>query len=84
MRYKLFGTAGTCEYYAKEGIKMSVLLKPQSAEKPNVVDWIQKKDLDLVINVLTRVNPSPNLLLSSRVRSASSTNLLERQMILLL
>ena len=51
MRYNLFGTNGTCEYYAKHGVKMSVLHKPQSTEKPNVVDWIQKKDLDLVINV---------------------------------
>jgi carbamoyl-phosphate synthase/aspartate carbamoyltransferase len=51
MKFQLFGTQGTVAYYADKGVKMSVLHKPQSDKKPNVVDWIQKKKLDLVINV---------------------------------
>lgn len=49
--WKLFTTAGTHDFLAKNGIASRCLFKASEGEHPNVVDWIVDKRVDLIINI---------------------------------
>ena len=49
--YNLYATSGTADFYRESGIKMSILNWPLEDIKPNVLDYIREKKLDLVINI---------------------------------
>ncbi len=51
MNIKLYATGGTAAFLAKEGIEAEVLKWPLSNEKPNTVDYIKERKIDLVINI---------------------------------
>lgn len=54
MGYQLAGTPGTAEFYAKEGVVMTSLLKPPDAvteSRDTVMKWISDRKIDLVINI---------------------------------
>ncbi len=49
--YNLYATAGTREFLAKNGIKATTLHWPEEDKKPNTIDYIKEKKIDLVINI---------------------------------
>lgn len=51
MGVKLYATDGTAAFLAKEGIQTEVLKWPLSELKPNTLDYIKERKLDLVINI---------------------------------
>jgi len=48
---KIFATVGTCAYLEKNGIKAHKLFKIYEKKKPNVLDYLNSKKIDLVINI---------------------------------
>ena len=49
--YTLYATAGTASFLADSGIPTVVLHWPDSTKKPNVIDYLKDKRIDLVINI---------------------------------
>ena len=49
--YNLFATKGTHDYLATNGISSTVLYWPDDERKPNTLDYIRDKKIDLVINI---------------------------------
>ncbi|MDZ7740307.1 MAG: carbamoyl-phosphate synthase (glutamine-hydrolyzing) large subunit [Bacteroidota bacterium] len=49
--YNLYATKGTAEYLASNGVKSTVLHWPDSGKKPNTMDYIRKRKIDLVVNI---------------------------------
>lgn len=49
--FSLYATKGTSDFYAQHGIRTSVLYWPLEDKEPNVLDFIKKKKIDLVINI---------------------------------
>lgn len=49
--YKLFATLGTAELLEKNGIITTVLHRASCGRHPDIMDYIQGKNLDLVINI---------------------------------
>jgi len=49
--YKLYATKGTHDFLKKNGIKTTVLHWPDEDKKPNTLDYIREKKIDLVINI---------------------------------
>ena len=49
--YHLFGTKGTVEFLKNNGVEATTLHWPDEDLKPNVMDYIREKQIDLVINV---------------------------------
>lgn len=49
--YKLYATRGTHDFLKKNGIKTTVLYWPDEDKKPNTLDYIREKKIDLVINI---------------------------------
>ena len=49
--YDLFATKGTASFLETHGIPSTVLHWPDSAKKPNTLDYIRKHKIDLVINI---------------------------------
>ena len=49
--YHLYATKGTAEFLKQNGVTAEVLHWPNSAEKPNTLDYIKEKKIDLVINI---------------------------------
>ncbi|MDD5583397.1 MAG: carbamoyl-phosphate synthase (glutamine-hydrolyzing) large subunit [Candidatus Marinimicrobia bacterium] len=49
--YKLYATKGTHEFLKKNGIKTTMLHWPDEDKKPNTLDYIREKKVDLVINI---------------------------------
>ena len=47
----LYATAGTAQFYASQGISMETLAWPFEDKQPNVIDYLQRKMIDLVINI---------------------------------
>ncbi len=47
----LYATQGTAEFYRSSGIKINILNWPLENIKPNVLDFIREKKLDLIINI---------------------------------
>ncbi|MBP9718648.1 ATP-grasp domain-containing protein, partial [Candidatus Gracilibacteria bacterium] len=51
MGYTLCATEGTAEFLKENGISSTVLHKARSGKKPNILDYILDKKVDLVIDV---------------------------------
>ncbi len=50
--FNLFGTTGTSKFFNENGIKCTTLNWPDEADKkPNTIDYIREKKLDLIINI---------------------------------
>ncbi len=49
--YNLFGTKGTVNFLGLNGIPATVLHWPDEDARPNVIDYLQNKLIDLVINI---------------------------------
>ncbi len=49
--YNLFATKGTADYLEANGVKTETLHWPDSPEKPNTLDYIRERKIDLVINI---------------------------------
>lgn len=49
--YDLFGTGGSAEFLKSNGVECTTLRWPDEKEKPNVLDYLREKKLDLVINI---------------------------------
>jgi len=49
--YKIFATKGTQEFLDKNNIKATHLHWPDEERKPNTLDFIKEKKIDLVINI---------------------------------
>jgi carbamoyl-phosphate synthase large subunit len=48
---ELFATEGTAEFMAQSGLKTTVLHWPLAGKAPNVLEYLQQRQLDLVINI---------------------------------
>ncbi len=49
--YNIYATKGTADFLAQNGVTAEVLHWPDSPEKPNTLDYIKEKKIDLVINI---------------------------------
>ncbi len=49
--YNLFATRGTAQFLEMNGISSTVLYWPDEDEKPNTIDYLRNKLIDLVINI---------------------------------
>ncbi len=49
--YKLYATRGTANFLKSHNIKATVLHWPDSPRKPNTIDFIRERKIDLVINI---------------------------------
>ncbi len=49
--YNLFGTKGTADFFAMNNIEATVLHWPDENKKPNTLDYLKNKMIDLVINI---------------------------------
>lgn len=56
--YNLYATAGTREFLAKNGIKATTLHWPDENKKPNTIDYIKERKIDLVINIPKNLSKS--------------------------
>ncbi|MEK7171562.1 MAG: carbamoyl-phosphate synthase (glutamine-hydrolyzing) large subunit [Patescibacteria group bacterium] len=51
MGFNLFATEGTADFLAQNGVKTTTLFKARSGKKPNLIDYLIGKKLDLVIDI---------------------------------
>ena len=56
--YHLYATQGTADFLAQNGVKAEVLHWPDSPEKPNTLDYIKERKIDLVINIPKNLSES--------------------------
>lgn len=49
--YMLYGTKGTADFYNMHGVQMEVLHWPLENKKPNVMEYLKNRNIDLVINI---------------------------------
>ncbi len=49
--YNLFGTRGTAQFLEQNGINCTILHWPDEDAKPNTMDYLRERKIDLVINV---------------------------------
>ncbi len=49
--YNLFATPGTAQFLEMNGIQSTVLYWPDEDKKPNTIDYLKNKMIDLVINI---------------------------------
>ncbi len=49
--YNLFATGGTHKFFAENGVETTLLYWPNEDQKPNTIDYIREKKIDLVINI---------------------------------
>lgn len=56
--FQLYGTEGTVAFYAKHGIDMKVYHKASSDKHPNVLEAIKDGEVDLLINIPRKDEPS--------------------------
>lgn len=49
--YKLFGTGGSAEFLGAHGVECETLRWPDEGRKPDVLDYLREKKIDLVINI---------------------------------
>jgi hypothetical protein len=54
--FDLYATQGTADFYAEHGIKMTVMHKASSFTKPNILESIREKKIDLLINIPRKEN----------------------------
>lgn len=51
MGFNLFATEGTAEFLKQNNIPVTVLHKARTGKKPNIIDYLVEKKLDLVIDI---------------------------------
>jgi len=51
MGLKIYATAGTAQFFKNHGIDVTKLYKIHEHQKPNVLDFLLAKKIDLVINI---------------------------------
>ncbi len=51
MGFKIYGTEGTSELFNKQGVTCERLFKVSSNQKPNILDAIVEKKVDLIVNI---------------------------------
>ncbi len=56
--YNLYATQGTADYLAANGVRSEVLHWPDSPNKPNTLDFIKEKKIDLVVNIPKNLSES--------------------------
>ncbi len=56
--YKLYATGGTADYLKANGIEAETLHWPDSPQKPNTLDYIREKKIDLVVNIPKNLSES--------------------------
>ena len=49
--YKLFATRGSCKFLKDNGVPCTTLHWPDEDKKPNTLDYIREKKIDLVVNI---------------------------------
>ncbi len=49
--YNIFATGGTHRFFSENGVDATLLHWPDEDVKPNVVDYIREKKIDLVVNI---------------------------------
>jgi len=49
--YNLYGTKGTSKFLKQNGIKCTILHWPDEQAKPNTLDYLRERKIDLVINI---------------------------------
>lgn len=49
--FNLYATKGTADFLSQNGVKAEILHWPDTLEKPNTLDYIREKRIDLVINI---------------------------------
>ncbi|MFQ3579210.1 MAG: ATP-grasp domain-containing protein, partial [Bacteroidales bacterium] len=49
--YNLFATGGTADFLQKNGVNATVLHWPDDERKPNTLDYIKERKIDMVINI---------------------------------
>lgn len=49
--YNLFATPGTQRFLAENGIEATTLYWPDDAQKPNSLDFLKEKKIDMVVNI---------------------------------
>ena len=49
--YRIFATQHTAEEFSKNGIECKILYKVSEKKKPNIMDYLQNRDIRLVINI---------------------------------
>jgi carbamoyl-phosphate synthase large subunit len=49
--YEIYATKGSANFLAASGIGATVLHWPDSVEKPNVLDYIKERKIELVVNI---------------------------------
>jgi carbamoyl-phosphate synthase large subunit len=49
--YNIYATRGTADFLTQNGVTATMLHWPDSDEKPNTLDYIREKKIDLVINI---------------------------------
>lgn len=55
--YVIYATKGTQEFFSKNGIDATVLYWPDEEKKPNTLDYLKEKKIDLVINIPKNLSP---------------------------
>ncbi|HLO89940.1 MAG TPA: carbamoyl-phosphate synthase (glutamine-hydrolyzing) large subunit [Lentimicrobium sp.] len=55
--YVIYATRGTQEFLAKNNIEATVLHWPDEDKKPNTLDYLKEKKIDLVINIPKNLSP---------------------------
>jgi carbamoyl-phosphate synthase large subunit len=56
--YNLFATPGTQRFLADNGIEATTLYWPDDAQKPNTLDYIKEKKLDMIVNIPKNLSKS--------------------------
>ena len=49
--YRIFATQHTAEEFSKNGIECRILYKVSEKKKPNIMDYLQSREVRLVINI---------------------------------
>jgi carbamoyl-phosphate synthase large subunit len=49
--YRIFATQHTAEEFSKNGIECKILYKVSEKKKPNIIDYLQNREIRLVINI---------------------------------
>ena len=49
--YKIYATSGTAKFLGENGVDTEVLHWPDSEQKPNVMDYLRQRKIDLVVNI---------------------------------
>lgn len=49
--YNLFATGGTHKFFAENGVETTLLYWPNEDKKPNTLDYLREKKIDLVVNI---------------------------------